>query len=220
MSETFLDDQAKKTLADDLRAIASDYPELARIAHRETSPPGGRAARNPAGYDSRPPVNIAALSSTHELHAVLGGWVSCLRDDALVEVPARTDTTSLAIHLQRHVDQIACQVWATDCADEVSDWAKVVAGHVTANATWRGRTGPAPAELGAAAQDILLNEADTIALHESLTKTRISGSTLRTWRSEGKLPAIRISGAAMYRYADVRQALMDSPSAEGRHAKM
>ena len=124
--DTFLDDQTIAYLADDLRSITRNHPELLRIARRETSPPGGRAARNPNGYQSRPPVNLAAMSTSHELHTVIGGWARCLRDDAHIPLPGNTDTGTLAAHLAGHTHEIAQQQWADDCADEMRRWAKVL----------------------------------------------------------------------------------------------
>ena len=69
MTDTFLDDQQQADLARNLRTIATHSSELARIARRESSPPGGRAARNPNGYQSRPPMNLHALDVLND-HAV------------------------------------------------------------------------------------------------------------------------------------------------------
>lgn len=126
MTDTFLDDQAVTDLGNDLGLIADQSAELLRIARRETSPPGGRAARNPQVPGSRPPLNIGALSVANELHVCLTGWMRCLLDDARVEYPADLDDRSVAIHLRVHAHRIAQQAWAPDCAEEVSHWARVV----------------------------------------------------------------------------------------------
>lgn len=126
MTDTFLDDQQCVGLARDLRLIADQSAELLRIARRETSPPGGKAARNPQVPGSRPPVNLGALSVSQELHVCLTGWMRCLADDALVEFPADLDDRSVALHLHVHTHRIAQQQWAPDCAEEVSHWARVV----------------------------------------------------------------------------------------------
>lgn len=126
MTDTFLDDDQVRTLASDLELIADQSDELLRIARRETSPPGGRAARNPQVPGSRPPVNLGALSVSHELHTCLTGWIRCLLDDALVEYPTELDDRSVALHLRVHAHRIAQQAWGPDCAEEVAHWAQVV----------------------------------------------------------------------------------------------
>ena len=54
MTDTFLDDHATINLLRDLKGIARNLPEVVRIARRETSPPGGKFARNPNVPNSRP----------------------------------------------------------------------------------------------------------------------------------------------------------------------
>ena len=126
MTDTFLDDQQVANLRRDLDTIRAQSSELLRIARRETSPPGGRAARNPQVPGSRPPVNIGALSVSNELHVCLTGWMRCLLDDALVEFPDDLNDRSVALHLRVHAHRIAQQSWAADCAEEVEHWARVV----------------------------------------------------------------------------------------------
>lgn len=124
--DTFLDRHRTRTLATDCKIIADLSSELLRIARRETSPPGGRAARNPRVPASRPPVNIGALSIAEEVHACLAGWADNLRDSASVQMPADRDDRSLALHLAVHAHRIAQQEWATDCADEIGTWATTI----------------------------------------------------------------------------------------------
>lgn len=220
MTETFLDRQQVHDLIADLRLIASGYPELVRIARRETSPPGGRASRNPNGYSSRPPVNLSALSSAQELSSVLSGWVACLRDDAGIELPKDIETATLAVHLQRHVHQVAQQVWAEDCADEMKSWAGVVDRNTSELRGWSGRRiGMQPRDLDEAASEVFLSESEVIELHFHVTGVRLSGATLRSWRRSGALPDRRRSGAPMYWYEEVKKAVRNAPAPEGRHAK-
>lgn len=126
MTDTFLDDHQTKLLAGDCTIIAASSTELLRIARRETSPPGGRTARNPNIPGSRPPVNLGALSIAHEMHACLTDWCINLRDDTGIPMPAHLDDRGLAMHLRYHAHRIAQQVWADDCASEISRWASTV----------------------------------------------------------------------------------------------
>lgn len=219
--DTFLDDQTIAYLADDLRSIARNHPELLRIARRETSPPGGRAARNPNGYQSRPPVNIAALSTSHELQAVLHGWTRCLADDAGIEPPKSSDTGTLAAHLAGRSHEIAQQAWADDCASEMKHWAKILHGYTSEIRQWEGQQlrWVDPQDLDDALEKKFLTEAHTIELHFHLTGQRLSGSTLRTWRQHGVLPKRRDNGVAVYWYEEVKHAVAQAPKAEGRHAQ-
>lgn len=126
VTDAFLDDHKTQLLAGDLSVIAASAPELLRIARRETSPPGGRAARNPNVPGSRPPVNLGALSVSHEMHACLASWCTNLRDDTGIPMPTLLDDRGLAMHLRYHVHRVAQQAWASDCAAEISRWATVV----------------------------------------------------------------------------------------------
>lgn len=119
MTDAFLDDHTTINLLRDLRGIARNLPEVVRIARRETSPPGGKFARNPNVPNSRPPMNIAALDLFNDVTIALHGWTRCLAEDAGVTPPERDDATTLAIHLARHARQIAQQTWAADAADEI-----------------------------------------------------------------------------------------------------
>lgn len=220
MTDTFLDDQTTANLRDDLRSIARNHPELLRIARRETSPPGGKAHRNPNGYKSRPPVNIGALSTSHELHAVIAGWCQCLADDAHVDLPSTTDTGTLSTHLSRHTHQIAQQQWADDCADEMKHWARVLNGYTSTLSRWEGKElrWVDSNDLDTAAEDKFLTEEEVLLLHFHITGENINPSTLRSWRGN-KIPDRRLSGAPVYSYPEVKRAAKDSPKPEGRHAQ-
>lgn len=126
MADTFLDDHDTRILAGDLHTIAASSSDLLRIARRETSPPGGKAARNPNTPGSRPPVNIGALSVSESIRTCLAEWAINLRDDLHIPLPATRDDRGLAIHLAYHAHRIAQRPWATDCAAEISRWATTV----------------------------------------------------------------------------------------------
>lgn len=126
MTDTFLDDHTTKILAGDLNTIAASSAELLRLARRETSPPGGKAARNPNGYTSRPPVSIGALSVAQEIHDCLTSWATNLRDDTNLPMPDMRDDKGLALHLRHHTHRIAQQSWAKDCATEIQHWATTI----------------------------------------------------------------------------------------------
>ena len=119
MTDTFLDDQTTANLRDDLRSIAANVGELAAIKNGLTSPPGGKAARNPRGYYSREPGNLAAMEKHIRLGVVLMRWVGHLNRDAGIEFPPSTDIGSLAIHLQRHVHELAQQTWSPEAAQQI-----------------------------------------------------------------------------------------------------
>lgn len=131
VTETFLDRQQVRTLATDCKIIADSSAELLRIARLETSPPGGRTARNPRVPDSRPPLNLSALSAAHEIHTCVLEWARNLRDNTGIALPEQVDDRSLALHLQVHVHRIAQQSWAEDCADEIGTWAATILGLTT-----------------------------------------------------------------------------------------
>lgn len=126
MTDTFLDDHRTLLLAGDCTVIAASSTELLRIARRETSPPGGRAARNPNVPDSRPPLNIGALSVSEEMTTCLKGWCDNLRTDTGIPMPTVPDVTGYALHLRYHSHRVAQQPWAEDCATEVGRWARIV----------------------------------------------------------------------------------------------
>lgn len=127
MTDTFLDDHAILNLLRDLKGIARNLPEVARIARRETSPPGGKFARNPNVPGSKPPVNLSALDLFNDVALSLHGWTRCLAEDAGTDTPTSSDASTLAIHLARHTRQIAQQTWAADAADEIQSHARTVA---------------------------------------------------------------------------------------------
>lgn len=126
MTDTFLDRHATQTLATDCKIIADSTNELLRIARRETSPPGGKAARNPNGYASRPPLNVGALSISHEIHNCITGWATTLKATAGIPLPDHRDERTLALHLAVNAHRVAQQDWAQDCADEVGTWAATI----------------------------------------------------------------------------------------------
>lgn len=126
MTDTFLDEQQARNLHQDLTTIATNTGELLRIARRETSPPGGRAARNPQVPGSRPPLNLGVLSVSHEMHNCLAGWAQCLKDDTGIELPTIPDEKGLAQHLRYHHHRVAQQPWAADAAGEIGHWANVL----------------------------------------------------------------------------------------------
>lgn len=130
MNDTFLDTHTTKTLAGDLKGIARNLPEVIRIARRETSPPGGKSARNPNVPGSRPPVNLSALDLFNDVTTALRGWTRCLAEDSGTTPPERSDTSTLAIHLARHAHQISQQTWAPDAADEIRSHARTIARFV------------------------------------------------------------------------------------------
>lgn len=119
MTDTFLDDHTTMQLMRDARTIARLLPHMLALARREVSPPGGRVARNPSIPSSTPPINVGALDANEDIAAILGSWTNNLADDAGIEPPATNDGSTLAIHLTRHAHQIAQQVWAGDCAEEI-----------------------------------------------------------------------------------------------------
>lgn len=126
MTDTFLDDHTTQLLAGDLNTIAASSTDLIRIARREVSPPGGKAARNPNVPGSKPPVNIGALSVSESIRSCLSEWAINLRDDLGIPLPQIRDDKGLAIHLRYHAHRIAQRPWAEDCAHEISRWASTV----------------------------------------------------------------------------------------------
>lgn len=126
MNDTFLDKQTAINLLRDLRSIARSLPEVARIAHRETSPPGGKFARNPNVPGSRPPVHLAALDLFNDTTTILQGWSRCLAEAAGISAPVDRDAATLALHLSRHTHVIAQQSWAGDVVDEIRDQARAI----------------------------------------------------------------------------------------------
>lgn len=130
MTDTFLDDQTTIDLLRDLKSIARNLPEVARIARRETSPPGGKFARNPNVAGSKPPVNLSALDLFNDTTNTLHGWARCLADDAGIKTPVNRDAPTLALHLSRHTHEIAQQTWADDAVGEIRTHARTIARYV------------------------------------------------------------------------------------------
>ena len=126
MTDTFLDDHTTKTLARDCKIIARHNSELLRIARREVSPPGGKAARNPRIPSSQPPLNIGALSVSEEMTGCLKDWCDNLRTDTGIPMPTVPDITGYALHLRYHAHRVAQQPWADDCAKEIGRWARII----------------------------------------------------------------------------------------------
>lgn len=122
----FLTDQERANLSRDLGTIARLEPELLRIARREVSPPGGRAARRPTVPGSAPPVNLGALDAADELFHGMRGVVADLARDTGVQPPADSSVPGMARHLRRHVAAVVGCVWAPDCAERVAGWARRV----------------------------------------------------------------------------------------------
>lgn len=119
MTDTFLDDQQIAYLADDLRSIAANIGDLAAIKNGLTSPPGGKAARNPRGYYSREPGNLAAMEKHIKAGIVLMRYAGYLNRDAGISFPPSTDIGSLAVHLQRHIHELSQQTWASEAAQQI-----------------------------------------------------------------------------------------------------
>lgn len=119
MTDTFLDQNTTINLARDLRTIHTLLPEVLRIAHRESSPPGGRAARRPTVPSSTPPLNLGALHVHDDIAVILAGWSRNLADDAGITPPPDADPAHLAQHLERNTHEISQQAWAADCVAEV-----------------------------------------------------------------------------------------------------
>lgn len=205
MTDTFLDDQATINLARNLTTIATHSSELARIARRESSPPGGRAARNPNGYSSRPPMNLHALDVLTDARAALAGWCRCLEDDTHTPRPEHTDLAALARHLEDHTHRITRQQWAPDCAQEVDDHAR-----------WIGATTglDAPADPGTPS----LNDPDTRAksaayigpanevadLIAMLGDPRPHPRTIRSWGNREHIDVEYRHGKPVYKLYQVR----------------
>lgn len=221
MTDTFLDDHDTDRLAKHLREIATGLPELLRIARREVSPPGGKAAHNPNGYNSRPPVNVGVLDAANDVTLILFGWTRCLADDTNVEIPTELDGASLARHLRQHVDRVAKQPWAPDFADEVHDLWKTVR-HITdpVESSIADERSLTPLEVEARAGEAFGSAADMVVLHYAMTGRTLKESTLRSWRRCGKLPERYGPGAEpWYWYPEVAERASVSPPQEGGRRK-
>lgn len=120
----FLDDNAVEVLRRDLRVVIRLEPELLRIARREVSPPGGRAARNPNVPGSRPPVNLSALDAAIDIRESLLNWGRRLADDTGVDLPDDTTVPTLARWQAGHLARIAARDWSPEYADTVAGHAR------------------------------------------------------------------------------------------------
>lgn len=204
MTDTFLDDQQVVNLRRDLDTIRAQSAELLRIARRETSPPGGRAARNPQVPGSRPPVNLGALSVSNELHVCLTGWMRCLLDDALVEFPEDLDDRSVALHLRVHAHRIAQQLWAADCAEEMERWARVVRA-ITVPPPAKRLDDYTQAERNAGVAIARVSAAMCADLVNELTDGQHSptAAQIRKWGQRGQIAMAGPANMRVYSVADV-----------------
>lgn len=236
MVEGFLDDYEVTMLTRDLRDIARWLPELARIARRETSPPGGRAARNPQVPGSRPPVNLAALHLADEVAAELWGWCRLLRADLGLELPARSPA-DCARHLALHADRIGQLRWGRSCHDRVrgnrdpelpdpvaSLWGQVRGMVEPPGPSTAEDRGLSDLEVKAHSDAAFGNAGDMVVVHFAVTGKQLSESTLRSWRRKGKLPERYGPGAEpWYWYPEVARVAAAAPprsgGAKSRHAK-
>lgn len=234
--EDFLDDYEVTMLTRDLRDIARWLPELARIARRETSPPGGRAARNPLVPGSRPPVNLAALHLADEVATELWGWCRLLRADAGLELPARSPA-DCARHLALHADRIGQLWWGRSCHDRVrgnrdpertdpvpSLWGQVRGMVEPPGPSTAEDRGLSDLEVKAHSDAAFGNAGDMVVVHFAVTGKQLSESTLRSWRRKGKLPERYGPGAEpWYWYPEVARVAAAAPPRSGgtktRHAK-
>lgn len=204
MTDTFLDDQQVADLTRNLCTIATHSSELARIARRESSPPGGRAARNPNGYSSRPPMNLHALDVLNDALAAVAGWCRCLQDDAHIPKPEHIDLASLARHLEDHAHRIAQQQWADDCAQEVDDharWIGATTGIDTPNPGTPSLNDPDTRARSAAYIGPANEVADLIAM---LGDPRPHPRTIRSWGNRGHIDVEHEKGRPVYKLYQVR----------------
>lgn len=236
MVQDFLDDYEVTMLTRDLRDIARWLPELARIARRETSPPGGRAARNPQVPGSRPPVNLAALHLADEVSTTLWVWCMSLREDTGLELPARSPA-DCARHLALHADRIGLLRWGRSCHNRVRGHHDPDRG-VKVSSLWRQvrsmvePPGPSTAEdrglsdleVKAHSDEAFGNAGDMVVVHFAVTGKQLSESTIRSWRRKGKLPERHGPGSEpWYWYPEVARVAAAAPPRSGgvkaRHAK-
>lgn len=232
MTDTFLDDHETTMLTRELRDIANWLPELARIARRETSPPGGRAIRNPNVPGSRPPLNLAALYLADDIATTLWVWCLMLANDTNldVDVPAR-HPADCARHLAMHADRIAQQLWARTCYNRVRGAGDIDNRTPSMHHQVRRLVDPPPPSTAeergltdlavrAHADDAIGSAADMVVVHYAVTGKTLSESTLRTWRRKGKLPERYGPGSEpWYWYPEVAAAAAASPAREGGRQK-
>lgn len=234
--EDFLDDYEVTLLTRDLRDIARWLPELTRIARRETSPPGGRAARNPVVPGSRPPLNIAALHLADGMATTLWGWCVSLAAETDVGLPAR-HPADCARHLALHADRIAMLRWGRACIRRVRGFQDSEAGKRVPS-MWlqvRNMVEPPPLstaedrgitdlEVKAHSDEAFGSAGDMVVVHFAVTGKNLSESTIRSWRRNGKLPERYGPGAEpWYWYPEVARVAAAAPARSGgvkvRHAK-
>lgn len=188
MTETFLERQQVRTLATDCKIIADSAAELLRIARRETSPPGGRAARNPRVPQSRPPLNLSALSVADEIHSCLLGWARNLRDNVGIPLPDHADDRSLALHLRVHAHQVAQQSWADDCADEIGTWAATILALTTPPPSRRlDEYTPAQRAEGLATAKVSAAMCAELVAEYTKDEHRPTAAQIRKWGERGKV---------------------------------
>lgn len=226
MTDTYLDDQETTMLTRELRDIATWLPELTRIARGETSPPGGRTARNPSVPSSRPPLNLSALYLADDIAITLWVWCLNLTNDTGITLPAR-HPSDCARHLAMHADRIAEQLWARACYNRVRGAGdidnrtpsmhhqvrRLVDPPEPSTAEERGLTELA---VKAHAEDAIGSAADMVVVHYAVTGKPLSESTLRTWRRKGKLPERYGPGSEpWYWYPEVAAAAAKAPPRQG-----
>lgn len=226
--DEFLDDYEVTMLTRDLRDIAVWLPELGRIARRETSPPGGRAARNPVVPSSRPPMNIAAFNLADDVATTLWVWCLSLTKETGAELPAR-HPSDCARHLALHADRVAGLVWGRTCHDRVrgrdetdskpkvpSMWRQVrhmVEPPAPSTAEDRGITGLA---VKAYSDQAFGSAGDMVVVHFAVTGQSLSESTIRSWRRKGKLPDRYGPGSEpWYWYPEVARVAAAAPPRSG-----
>lgn len=205
MTDTFLDEQQMSDLGRNLRTIATHSAELGRIARRESSPPGGKAARNPNGYRSRPPMNLHALDVLNEARTAVAGWCRCLEDDARIPRPEHIDLAALARHLEDHTHRIAQQQWADDCAQEVDDHARWIGATTGLDSPTDPGTpsldDPDTRARSAAYIGPAREVADLIAM---LGDPRPHPRTIRSWGNRGHIDVDHDKGRPVYKLYQVR----------------
>ena len=228
MTDTFLDDHETIMLTRELRDIARWIPELSRIAYKETSPPEGKAARNPNVPGSRPPLNLSALHLADDITTTLWVWCLNLASDAGLDLPARHPADT-ARHLALHADRIAQHPWARTCYNRVRGGHNPVTGERIPSMHHQVRRmvdppGPSTAEergmsdleVKAHSDSAFGSAGDMVVVHYAVTGKSLSESTLRSWRRKGKLPERYGPGAEpWYWYPEVAEVAANAPTREG-----
>lgn len=228
MTDTFLDDHETVMLTRELRDIARWIPELARIAYKETSPPEGKAARNPNVPASRPPLNLSALHMADDIADTLWVWCMNLTNDTGIDLPAQ-HPSDCANHLALHADRIAHQPWARTCYNRVRgkhdpDPTKHIPSMHQQVRRMVDPPGPSTAEergltdleVKANSDHAIGSAADMVVVHYAVTGKTLSESTLRTWRRNGKLTERYGPGAEpWYWYPEVAAVAAAAPPRQG-----